>query len=144
MKKEQDCSGRRKKSKSLAAFVLLAHLLAPDEERIAIPCFAGTNISFEDRWSPLQGREFLMQFLKPSWNLFHLSMRIKIRLLQILTLPCYNKFVHWLHQIKQMFDCNWRCFFGSWYIPVISKTKDRTEWKILHKKSKNMPNHNLT
>jgi hypothetical protein len=48
MKKEQDGPGRRKKSTFFAAFVLLAQLLAPDEERIAIPCFAGTNIPFEE------------------------------------------------------------------------------------------------
>jgi hypothetical protein len=48
MKKEQDSFWRRKKIKSLAAFVLLAHLLAPDKERRAIPCYAGTNIPFED------------------------------------------------------------------------------------------------
>jgi hypothetical protein len=103
MKKEQDCSGRRKKSKSLAAFVLLAHLLAQDEERIAIPCCAGTNIPFKDhlygfcRMIAIARKRIFYPVLETQLEFVPLGllcMCIEIRLLQILTLTCCNKFIH--------------------------------------------------
>ncbi len=42
-RKNRIAPDEERRAKSLAAFVLWAHLSAPDEERIAIPCFAGTK-----------------------------------------------------------------------------------------------------